>query len=315
MTAYGAQLLKGVEMRLLLKALVGLFVIAVAGWLGLMWYQMVIVGNYFSSANFLLSFMAAMVPVFLAIGVIRGITAIVRFDFGRLASMMVVIIGTSSILSGCSYASANVQTLISDDCGVSWKLIEPGNSVPSRVGPCAYKITVPDYPMPGETSFKTSFKDRVLATVEIGYEYAIVDAKVFISEAKYLGKPNSDSDDKTNSAYESAENAVIDKRIRDVATEMLITEDIVDFSQAEFEDKLLIEANNRLANKGVRLNFISFVPTPEEQTRLAIDMMTAMKIYESRQLGDLGQKVTVARAGATKIEVTTEVPTSKADEK
>ena len=36
------------------------------------------------------------------------------------------------------------------------------------------------------------------------------------SEAKYLGKINSDSDDEANSskAYETAENSVIDKRIK-----------------------------------------------------------------------------------------------------
>ena len=36
------------------------------------------------------------------------------------------------------------------------------------------------------------------------------------SEAKYLGKINSDSDDAANSskAYETAENSVIDKRIK-----------------------------------------------------------------------------------------------------
>jgi hypothetical protein len=43
---------------------------------------------------------------------------------------------------------------------------------------------------------------------------------------------------------------------------------------------------------------------PEPQTRLAIDMLTAYKVYESRDLGELGQQIAVARAGATQIVVT-----------
>lgn len=69
--------------------------------------------------------------------------------------------------------------------------------------------------MQGESKFKTSFKDRVLADVVINYDYSITDAKKFIGEAKYIGKAGSDAQDESNSstAYEGAENTVIDKRI------------------------------------------------------------------------------------------------------
>ncbi len=217
-------------------------------------------------------------------------------------------------LAGCDKAMANKQTLFTSDCGVSWELIKPGQTVPHAMTRCEYKVTIPDFPMQGEVKFKTSFRERVLAVVEVGYEYEIVDAVKFIGEAKYIGKMNSDADDAQNGAspYESAENSVIDKRIREAASTLLIEEDIVDFSQAEFEDKLLVEVNKLLEDKGVRLNFISFVPIPEEQTRLAIDTLTAMKIYESRGLSELGQQVAAARAGATKIDVgSCDTPTQK----
>jgi len=218
------------------------------------------------------------------------------------------------VTSACSRAYANKQTLVTTDCGVSWNLIKPGETIGVQVGPCSYTVTIPDYPMPGETRFKASFKNRVLATVEIPYEYSIVDGKVFISEAKYLGKANSDGNDESNSSYESAENTVIDKRIREAVTNLLINEDIVDFSQAEFEDRLLEEVNKRLVSKGVHLNFLSFVPIPEEQTRLAIDMMTAMKVYESKGLKELGEKVAVARAGSAKIQLGSEDFESKKEQ-
>lgn len=209
------------------------------------------------------------------------------------------------VLQACSYAKANMQTLVTNDCGKSWKLIRTGEHVPATIGPCSYKVTIPDYPMQGETKFKTSFKNRVLADVEIAYDYSIVDGMAFISEAKFLGRANSGADDYANSngLYETAENSVIDKRIREVTSSSLVNEDIVDFSQAEFEDSLLIAVNKELESRGVRLNYLTFVPIPQEQTMLAIDMATAMKVYESKGLTELGRLVAVARAGAGRIQV------------
>jgi hypothetical protein len=221
------------------------------------------------------------------------------------------------VLAGCSRAQANKQTLVTSDCGVTWTLIPAGNSVGAQIGPCSYKVTIPDYPMTGETKFRTSFKERVLANVEIAYEYSIIDGKSFIGEAKYIGRANSEAEDETNAStqYESAENTVIDKRLRDLVGELLTNEDIVELNQGAFEERLLEEINKRLANKGVRLNFLSFVPIPDEQTRQAIDVATAARVYESRGLTDVGRAVMIARAGAPKVTVTNEVPApAKSDE-
>lgn len=209
-------------------------------------------------------------------------------------------------MQSCDYAQSNVQTLITNDCGVTWKLIQPGESIPKRIGVCQYKVTVPNYPMQGESLFKTAFKDRVLANIEVTYDYSITAPINYIAEAKYLGKANSASDDGSNAAaiYETAENSVIDKRIKEASRNLLINEDIVEFSQAEFEDKLLKEVNKMLESKGVQLNFLSFVPIPEEQTRQAIDVVTAAKIYKSQGLEELGKAVAAARAGASKVQVT-----------
>jgi hypothetical protein len=208
-------------------------------------------------------------------------------------------------ITSCDRAQSNVQTLYTSNCGVSWQLIKAGETLPKGLGMCSYKITVPDYPMQGESVFKSAFANRVMAKIEVTYDYSITDAIEYVGEAKYLGKINSDSDDEANSskAYETAENSVIDKRIKEVARDLLINEDIVEFSQAEFETTLLNQVNKLLDSKGVKLNFLSFVPIPEEQTRQAIDVVTAMKIYESKGLIEVGRAVSSARAGATKVEV------------
>ena len=219
-------------------------------------------------------------------------------------------------LSGCGRAQANKQTLVTNDCGVNWRLIPAGNSVPAAIGFCSYTVTVPDYPMQGDTKFKTSFKNRVLATVAISYDYSITDGLAFIKEAKYLGRSNSDANDETNATpYETAENIVIDKRMRDIAGELLREQDIVEFDQGVFEDVLLEKLNEQLKSRGVKVNTLAFVPTPEEQTRLAIDVATAMRVYEAAGLAAEGRQIAIARAGAPHIstQVTSAVPATSED--
>jgi hypothetical protein len=213
-------------------------------------------------------------------------------------------------LQSCDRAQANVQTLFTSDCGQTWELIKAGNAVPKALTPCEYKITVPDYPMQGNSKFKGTFKDRVLANIDLDYDYVIFDASLFISEAKYLGKSGSDAQDESNSslAYETAENQVIDKRFKDVARRLLPQQDIVDFDQSDFENILTEEVNKQLSGRGIRVSGVSFVPIPSEQTAQAIDIATAYKIYESKGLQEVGKAVMTERAGATKIEVQNVIP-------
>lgn len=109
-------------------------------------------------------------------------------------------------MRSCYYTQSNVPTLTTDDCGVSWKLIQPGESAPKRGGVYQNKVTVPNFPMQGESLFKTACKDRVLANIEVTYDYSIIDLINYVAEAKYLDKDNAKSDDATNAAtmYETA---------------------------------------------------------------------------------------------------------------
>jgi len=206
-------------------------------------------------------------------------------------------------LQSCDKSQANVQTLISNDCGVTWQLIPPGQTIPKRVMACELKTTIPGAPMTGESLFKTTFANKVKANIELDYEYEIVDPVKFISNAKYLAKSNSDGDEVSanSSRFESAENSIIDKRIKEIARNLLENVDIVEFDQSEFEDNLQDSVNKDLESRGVRINYLSFVPTPSEQTEQAIDVATAMKIYESKGLQEVGKQVIANKAGATKI--------------
>jgi hypothetical protein len=207
----------------------------------------------------------------------------------------------------CNYAKSNQQVLVSDDCGMNWKKINAGDAVPKGgMNACYMKVVIPNYPMQGDSRFITNLKDRVRASVHIDYDYSITDPLAFIKQAKYLGKANANADDEDaldNTAFEGAENMVIDKRIRDVGKGLFLTEDIVDLDQAELENRLLNEANKVLEPLGVHLNFITLTFDLDEQTRQAIDVSTAMKVYDSKGISELGKQVMIQRAGATKITV------------
>ncbi|MFM8738919.1 MAG: hypothetical protein ACKOC0_01800, partial [Cytophagales bacterium] len=143
------------------------------------------------------------------------------------------------------------------------------------------------------------------ANVHIDYDNSITEPLEFIKQAKYLGKANTDADDEEaiGNAFEGAENMVIDKRIKDVSKGIFIDADIVELDQSELENRLLNESNKVLEPLGVHLNFITLTFDLDEQTRQAIDVSTAMKIYESRGLVEIGKEVISQRAGATKIVV------------
>lgn len=221
------------------------------------------------------------------------------------------------IAQSCNYAKSNQQVVVSSDCGMTWKKIEAGDAVPKAgLNMCYMKVVIPNFPMQGEARFISNLKDKVRANIHIDYDYSITDALSFIKQAKFLGKANVDADneDALGKSFEMAENMVIDKRIKDVAKRIFVNEDIVELDQSDIENHLLEESNRELEKLGVKLNFITLAFDLDEQTRQAIDVSTAMKIYESKGLQDVGKAVMIERAGATKISVENQLPTLQSGE-
>ncbi|MFY7788322.1 MAG: hypothetical protein ACOVQA_10660, partial [Thermoflexibacteraceae bacterium] len=94
-----------------------------------------------------------------------------------------------------------------------------------------------------------------------------------------------------------------------------INEDVVDFSPSDFEDKLLPKANTLLEPLGIKLDYLSFVPVFNEQTDHAIDVATAIKIYESKNMRQEGINIIIAKSGAAKITIQNKEKTQKSDNK
>lgn len=263
------------------------------------------IGNYQFNAPFMFGFILVAYLLLLTYAK-RGIRKI----------WTLVIIASLTTLQSCNYAKSNQQVVVSDDCGMTWKKINPGEAVPKAgLNMCYMKVMIPNFPLQGEATFISNLKDKVRANVHIDYDYSITDALAFIKQAKFLGKANVDADNEEaiGKSFEMAENMVIDKRIKDVAKRIFVDEDIVELDQSEIENHLLTESNKALESLGVHLNFITLSFDLDEQTRQAIDVSTAMKIYESKNLQDIGKQVMSQRAGATKITVENKTETPKSE--
>lgn len=222
------------------------------------------------------------------------------------------IVALAAGMSACARAPSNVQTLVSDDCGQNWRLIPIGNVVPSGVtNTCYMRVTVPNYPMAGESNFRGTFANTVRVNANSSYDYTITDPLKFIRQARFVSKQGVDGDDPKNAAsvWDTAESIIIDRLLREIANsrEFLQAENIVDFNQGDFEDRLLTVLNEKLKERGVQLNTFTFVVTPDDQTRNMIDVAAALRVCESIQSlnPEACKSIITARAGATRISFST----------
>lgn len=214
------------------------------------------------------------------------------------------------VLSACDRAPANVHALSTDDCGATWKKLDTGTAVPKHTSnPCGYNMAIPNWPMPGEADFKTQFSKGVLTRAKLTYTYQIVDPILFIKNASYLGRMGGTmeiSSDDVGKKYEMAENIIIDVVLRDTTTDVTRELQIVDANPAEIENQINQISAKTLTERGVVLSDMALVLEPDDQTRLAIDAVTAMRVYRNAGIEDAGKAIMVARAGATKIDIRNE---------
>lgn len=220
---------------------------------------------------------------------------------------IITVITLAVIFAGCARTPSNVHVISTTDCGAHWEKLDVGAAVPNHTGnPCGYTTALPNWPMAGGTQFKTQFDKKVLSNAKLSYSYAITDPVAFVNEARYLGKMGGSleiSAETTGDRYEMAENIIIDKMLREVTTELTRSKDVVDANPAEIEDAILSKARTILEKKGVVLSDLALVIENDEQTRLAIDSATAIRVYEAAGIKEVGQGVIIARAGATQITI------------
>jgi len=208
-------------------------------------------------------------------------------------------------LAGCARAPSNIHALSTEDCGAKWTKLNTGSSVPKHTGnPCGYNIAIPNWPMAGDAAFKTQFKGQVLTNARWSYTYTITDPIKYISNAAYLGKMGGSleiSSEDVGKKYGMAENILIDKALREVTVAETQTMEIVNANPADIEDKVFARMRPIMEGKGIALTDMALVIEPDAQTRLAIDVATAVRVYENAGIGEVGKQVAVANAGATRV--------------
>lgn len=233
-----------------------------------------------------------------------------RFATTKLAAIALLSV---MVLAGCERTPSNVHVISTTDCGATWTKLNVGSAVPKHTGqPCGYNVAIPNWPMAGDAKFKTQFSKKVLSKAIISYTYIITNPLAFIAEARYLGKMGGSleiSADKVGEKYEMAESIIVDKLLREVTTDITRELDIVDANPAELEDEIFKRVKDVLEKKGVTLSDIALVIENDEQTRLAIDAATAVRVYEAAGFGEVGKQIITSRAGATSI-VVNAAPTS-----
>ena len=208
-------------------------------------------------------------------------------------------------LSGCERAPSNIHAISTEDCGATWKKLETGSSVPKHTSNvCGYNVALPNWPMAGDATFKTQFRGQVLTNARWSYTYQITDPLKYIKNAAYLGKMGGSlelSADDDGKKYGMAENILIDKALREVTVNETQTLEIVNANPADIEDKVFAKMKPLMELKGIALTDMALVIEPDTQTRLAIDVATAVRVYENAGIGEVGKQIAIANAGAARI--------------
>ena len=220
---------------------------------------------------------------------------------------VMVVFAVLILSAGCMRTPSNVYVLSTTDCGATWQKLDVGASIPKHVGnPCGYTVAIPNWPMAGGVVFKTQFSKKVMSLANLSYTYGVTNPIAFINAARYLGKMGGSleiSAESVGGQYEMAENIIIDRLLREVTTEITRNLEIVDANPAEIEDAIFEKAKDVLDRKGVTLSDLALVIENDEQTRLAIDAATAVRVYEAAGIREVGEQIIAARAGATQITV------------
>lgn len=227
-------------------------------------------------------------------------------------SKLFIIVATMVALAGCARTPSNVHVISTTDCGATWNKLDVGSSVPKHTGnPCGYTTALPNWPMAGETQFKTQFSKGVLSSAKLSYSYSISNPLAFVNEARYLGKMGGSleiSAESVGARFEMAENVIIDKLLREVTTDLTRALEVVDANPAQIEDAIFEKSKTTLEKKGVVLADLALVIENDEQTRLAIDAATAVRVYAAAGISEVGKTIIAARAGATQIHIGNQTP-------
>jgi len=217
------------------------------------------------------------------------------------------------ILSSCkSRVNPNEWVVSTGTCWNTMSVTKAGDMVPRLLTACDRMVILPATELAADFTCETKFDQRVAGQINITYQWRISDPITFIQSAKSVTSSATSDDFKINpDALEAIENSVVDKMLIDLIREYTPTKS-AGIDEKLVEDDLNALSKTKFASRGVEIFNMSANINFSPQTEEALDVISALKFYESNGEKELGREVIRAKAGATTITVT---PTTQIQQK
>lgn len=215
-----------------------------------------------------------------------------------------VILAIVGLLASCKASvNPNEWVVSTTTCWNTLSVLKAGSPIPRLVTACDRVVILPATELAGDIIVETKFggKSRVAGKLNMTYQWRITDPQTFIASAKSITSSPTSQDHKIDpNALEGIENSVVDKMLADIIREYTPTIEPSDVDELKMEKEIEMLAKSKIHRciefSGISLN-VDFSPQTEE----ALDVMSALKFYESNGQLELGKEIIKQKAGATKV--------------
>lgn len=215
---------------------------------------------------------------------------------------VLILLSAMTIFSCRSIVNPNEWVVSTATCWNTMSVTKAGDVIPRLTMACDRMVILPATFMSADFSVETKFDNRVAGNLNLTYQWRISDPIRFISNAKSVTSCPTDGDKKIDAnALESIENSVVDKMIIDVIREYTPNKS-AGIDELQIEKDIFDLCKNRFADRGVEFASMSVNVNFSPQIEEALDVISALKFYESNDEKELGKDVIRAKAGAANIQ-------------
>jgi len=215
---------------------------------------------------------------------------------------LIIIASLLLTISSCKpTVNPNEWVVSTTTCWNTMSVTKAGQVIPRLISTCDRMVILPATEMSADFVTETKFKNRVGGIINIVYQWKITNPITFISSAKSITSSPTDFDNKIDpNTLETIENSVVDKMLVDLIREYTPNIEAGDVDELKIEQELGALARAKI-NRGIEFSGMSINVNFPPQTEEALDVMSALKFYESNNELEFGRKIIEAKAGATKV--------------
>lgn len=218
-------------------------------------------------------------------------------------NLFIVALLALSITSCKPSVNPNEWVVSTATCWNTMTVTKAGQPIPRLITTCDRMVILPATEMVADFNVETKFKNRVRGGINIIYQWRISDPITFISSAKSITSAPTDSDKKIDpNALEAVENSVVDKMLMDIIREYTPDIEASDVDEMTIEKDLTDLAKKKI-NRGIEFSGMSVNVNFSPQTEEALDVLSALRFYESNNEQDFGRKIIQAKAASANINV------------